>query len=89
MFRVFFLFLQAVAVVVLAVVIAAVVVVVVVVVVAAAGTVVVVVGFVGVVAGVVGRWRGARECKGVKIDDEEEEENKFLLFTRWYLGAGP
>jgi uncharacterized membrane protein len=79
--------LQAVAVVVLAVVVAAIVVVVVVVV-AAAGTVVVV-GFVGVVAGVVGRWRGARECKGVKIDDEEEEENKFLLFTRWYLGAGP
>jgi putative effector of murein hydrolase LrgA (UPF0299 family) len=66
------LFLQAVAVVVLAVVIAAVVVVVVVA--AAAGTVVVV-GFVGVVAGVVGRWRGARECKGVTIDDEEEEEN--------------
>ena len=60
---------------------------VVVVVAAAAGVVIVVV--VDVVTGVVGRWRGAREYRGVAIDDEEEEETKFLLFTRYYLGAGP
>ena len=83
MLRVFLLFLLAVTVVVIAVVV-------VVVVAVSAGIVVVVGGgVVGVFTGVVGRWRGAREYKGVTIDDEEEEETKIFAFHTLVLGRGP